>query len=176
MAIISLCLFSHSVVFNFLWHYGLQHTRLPCPSPSPGACPNAWPSSQWCHPTTLSSSIPFPHGLQTFPASGFFPMSQLIPSGGQSIGASASSSVPAMNIQGWFPLGLTGLTSLLPKGLSRVFPAPQFERINSSALSLLYGPNSHIRTILLDRPQLWLYGHLPAKWCLCFLIHCLGLS
>ena len=97
------------------------------------------PSSQWCHPTISSSVVPFFSCLQSFAASGSFPMSQFFASGGESIGASAS--VLPMNSQGWFPLGLTGLTSLLSKGLSRVFSsAPQFKSISSSALSLLYGP------------------------------------
>ena len=114
--------------------------RLPCPSPTPRACSNSCPSSRWCHPTISSSVIPFASCLQSFPASVSFPMSQLLSSGGQSIGASASASVLPMNIQGWFPLGLTGLISLLSKGLSRVFPASHFENMNSSVLSLLYGP------------------------------------
>ena len=100
---------------------GLEHNRLPCPSPSPRACSNSCPSSRWCHPTISSSLVPFCSCLQSFPASGSFPMSRLFTSGDQSIGASASASVLPMNIQGWFPLGLTGLISLLSKGLSRVF-------------------------------------------------------
>ena len=104
-----------------LQHHGLQHARLPCPSPSPGACSNSCPLSQWCHPTISSSVIPFSSCLQSFPVSGSFPMSWLFPSGRQSIGASASASVLPMNIQGWFLLGLTGLISLQSKGLSRVF-------------------------------------------------------
>ena len=101
--------------------HGLQHARLPCPSPIPGACSNSCPSSWWCHPTISSSVIPFSSCLQPFPASGSFPMSQFFTSGGQSIGASASASVLPMNIQDWFPLGWTGWISLLSKGLSRVF-------------------------------------------------------
>ena len=98
---------------------GLQHSRLPCPSPSPGACSNSCPSSWWCHPTISSSVIPFSSCLQSFAASGSFPVSQLFTSCGQSIGASASASVLPVTIQHWFPLGLTGMI-LLPKGLSRV--------------------------------------------------------
>ena len=86
----------------------LQHTRLPCPSPTPGGCSNSCPLSQWCHPTISSSAIPFSSRLQSFPASGSFPVSQLFISGGQGIGVSASASVLPMNIQGWFPLQLTG--------------------------------------------------------------------
>ena len=101
--------------------HGLQHARLPCPSPTPGAYSNSCPLSWWCHPTILSSVIPFSSHLQSFPASGSFPMSQFFTSGGQSMGVSASASVLPVNIQGWFPLGLTGLISLQSKRLSRVF-------------------------------------------------------
>ena len=113
--------FSRSVVSDSLWPHGLWHTRLPCPSPTPRACSNSSPLSQWCHPTISSSVIPFSSCLQSFPASGSFPMSQLFASGGQSIGASASASVLPMNIQDWFPLEWTGWISLQSKGLSRVF-------------------------------------------------------
>ena len=104
-----------------LWPHRLQHVRLPCPSWTPGACSNSCPSSQWCHPTIPSSVIPFSSCLQSFPESGSFPVSQFFAPGGQSIGASASASVLPMNIQDWFPLGLTGLICLQSKGLSRVF-------------------------------------------------------
>ena len=113
--------FSHSVVSNSLWTHGLQHTSLPCPSPTPGACSNSCPLSQWCHPTISSSVIPFSSSLQSFPASGSFPISQFSASGGQSIGVSVSVTVLQMNSQDWFPLRLTGLISLQSKGLSRVF-------------------------------------------------------
>ena len=105
--------------------HDLQHARLPCPSQSPGICSNSCPLSWWCHPTISSSEIPFSSCLQSFPASGSFLMSQLFTSGGQSFHnkakVSASASVPPMNIQDWFPLGLTGLISLLSKGQSIVF-------------------------------------------------------
>ena len=97
----------------------LQHARLPCPSLSPGVCLNSYPLSQWCHAIISSSVAPLFSCPQSFPASGSFQMSQFFTSAGQSIGASAS--VPPMNIQGWLPLRLTGLISLLSKGLSRVF-------------------------------------------------------
>ena len=113
--------FSHSVMSNFLWPHGLQHTRPPCPSPTPRAYSNSCPSSQWCHPTISSSVVPVSSCLQAFPASGSFPMSHLFTSGSQSIGLSASLSVLPMNIQDWFPLGWTGWISLQSKGLSRVF-------------------------------------------------------
>ena len=118
-----------------------QHARLPCPSSSPRVCSNACPLSRWCHPTISSSVISFSSCLQSFPASGSFPMSLLFPLGGQSIGASASASVLLMNIQGWFPLRLTDLVSSLSKGLSQESsPIPQFEGISSSAFSLFYCP------------------------------------
>ena len=132
-------LFSHSVVSYSLWPDGLQHERLPCPSSSPGVCSNTHPSSQWCHPTISSSVVPFSSYLESFPASKSFPMSQLFASGGQSMEASASS-VLLMNIQGWFPLGLTGLIFLQSKGLQESSLAPQFKGINSFALSLFYCP------------------------------------
>ena len=101
--------FSCSVVSDSLRLHGLQYTRPPCPSPTPGAYSNSGPLSQWCHPTISSSVIPFSSRLQSFPVSGSFPMSQFFTSGGQSIGVSASASVLPMNSQDWFPLGLTGL-------------------------------------------------------------------
>ena len=116
-----LSLFSHSVMFDSLWPHGLQHTRLPCPSSSPRLCSNSCPLSWWSHPTILSSVVPFSSCLQSFPASGSFPMRQLFAWGGQNTGASASASFLPINIQDWFPLGLTGLISLLSEGLSRVF-------------------------------------------------------
>ena len=110
--------FSCSAVSNFLRPHGLLHARLPCPSPTLGTCSNSCPSSQWCHPTISSSIIPFSSCLQSFPASGSFPMSQFLASSDQSISVSAS--VLSVNIQDWFPLGLTGLI-FQSKGLSRVF-------------------------------------------------------
>ena len=121
-----------------LWSHGLQHARVPCPSPTPGAHSNSCPSSRWCHPTISSSVIPFSSCFQSFSASGSFPISQLFTSDGQSIGVSASASVLPMNIQVWFPLGLTSLISLQPKSLESS-SAPQFEGINSLVPSLLYG-------------------------------------
>ena len=111
----------YSVLSDSLWPHGLQHARLPCPSPTPGACLNSYPLSRWCHPTISSSVVPFSSCLQFFSASGSFPMSRLFASGSQGIGASASVSVLPMNIQDWFPLGLTGFISLLSKRLSRIF-------------------------------------------------------
>ena len=110
-----------SVVKSYptLWLHGLEQAILLCPSLSPGVCSNSYLLNWWCPLTISSSAAPFSFRLQSFPASGSFPMSRLFASGGQSIGASAS--VLPMNIQGWFPLGLTGLISLLSKGLWRVF-------------------------------------------------------
>ena len=105
---------------DFLWPHGLQHPRLPCPSPTPRACSSSCPLSRWCHPIISSSVIPFSSCLQSFLASGSFQMSQFFTSGGQSIGVSASASVLPMNIQDWFPLGWTGWIFLQSKGLSRV--------------------------------------------------------
>ena len=132
---------SHSVMPYSLQPHGLQHTRIPCPSATARACSNSCSSSWWCHPTISSSVVPFSSCLQSFPASGSFPMSQFFTSGGQSIGVSASASVLPMNIQDWFPLELTGLMSLQSKGLSQESsPVPQFKIINSSAFSFLYSP------------------------------------
>ena len=124
---------------NSLRPHGLQHARLPCPSPTPGVCSNSSPLSRWCHPTTSSSVIPFSSCLQSFPASGSFP-SRFFVAGGQRIGASALASVLPENIQGWFHLGMTGLTSLPSKGLSRVFSNTTVQKHQSSILSLLYSP------------------------------------
>ena len=134
------CSVTKSVMSNSLSLHGLQHVWLPCPSPSPGVCSNSCPLSQWCHPTVSSSVIPFFSCPQSFPASGSFPTSWLFTSGGQSIGASASASVPPMNIQDWFPLGMTTLISLLSKGLSRVFSRTTIWKHWFFRLSRFYGP------------------------------------
>ena len=120
--------FSCSVVCYSLWPHGVQHTRLPCPSPTPGACSNSCPLSQWCHPTILSSFFPFSSCLQSFPAPGSLQTSQFFTSGGQRIGVSASASVLPMNTQGWSPLEWTGWISLQSKGLSRVFSNTTVQR------------------------------------------------
>ena len=113
--------FSCSVVSDSLWPHELQHTRPPCPSPTPGVYPNSCWSSRWCHPAISSSVVPFSSCPQALPASESFPMSQLFSWGGQSIGASALASVLPMNTQDWSPLEWTGWISLQSKGLSRVF-------------------------------------------------------
>ena len=142
--------FSHSVVSDSLWPHGLQqHARLPCPSPTPGVCSNSCPSSQWCRPTISSSVIPFSSRLQSFPASGSFPVSQFFASGGQSIGVSASASVLPMNIQDWVPLGWTCWLSLQSKGPSRVFSNTTVQKHQFSGAQLSLWSNSHIHTWLL---------------------------
>ena len=131
--IVSSVQFSHSVVSDSLWPHEPQHARPPCPSPTPGVHPNPCPLSRWCYPTISSSVVPFSSCPQSFPASGSFPMSQLFASGGQSIGVSASASVPPMNTQDWSPW-----ISLQSKGLSRVFfnTAVQKHQFFSAQLSL----------------------------------------
>ena len=108
--------------------HGLQHARLPCASLSPGACSNSYPSSWWCHPTMSSSVVPFSSHLQSFPASGFFPMSQFFASSSQSIGVSAS--VLPMNIQDWFSLGWTGVSLCSRSDSQESPPTTQFESIS----------------------------------------------
>ena len=140
-------LFSCSVVSDSLQLQGLQHTRLSWPSLSLRACSISCPFSWWCHPTISSSVVPF-SCLQSSPALRSFPLSQFFTPGGQSIGASASASVLPVNIQDWFPLGLTGLISLLSRGLSRVSSSTtvwnhQFLSVQPSVWS-----NSHVYTWL----------------------------
>ena len=119
--LILLLLFSCSVMSDSLRPHGQQHARLPCPSPTPGACSNSCPLSGWCHPTISSSVVPFSSCLRSFSASESFPMSQIFKWGGQSTGVSASASLLPMNTQDWSPLGWTGWISLQSKGLSRIF-------------------------------------------------------
>ena len=138
-------LFSCSVVSDF------QHARLPCLSPSPRACSNSCPLSRWCHPTILSSVVPFSSHLQSFPASGSFPMSNpFFTSGGQSIVASAS--VLSMNIQNWFPLELTGLISLQSKGFSGVFSSTAVQKHQFFGAQTSSWSNSHIQTWVPEKP------------------------
>ena len=130
--------FSCSVVSDSLQTHEPQHVRPPCPSPAPGIHPNQFPLSRWCHPTISSPVVPFFSYPQSFPVSGSFSMSQLITSGGQSTGVSASTSVLPINTQDWFPLGWTGWISLYSKDSQKSSPTPQFKSINSLALSFLY--------------------------------------
>ena len=147
-----LLLFSRSIVSDSLQPHGLQHASLPCPSLSPRICSNSCPLSGWCHPTISSSVIPFSSCLQSFPASGSFLMSWLFASGGQNIGVSASASVLPMNIQGWFPLWLTGWISLLSKGLSRVFSSTTVQRRQFFGAQPFLLFSAHICAWLLEKP------------------------
>ena len=113
-------------------------SRLSCPSPTPRVYPNSCPLSQWCHPTISSSVVRFSSCLQSFPASGSFPVSHLFTSGGQSVGVLASISVLPMNSQDWFPLGWTGCISLQPKGLSRVFSNTTVQKHQFFGTKLLF--------------------------------------
>ena len=135
--------FSRSVVFDSLRSHESQHARLPCPSQAPRASLNSRPLSWWCHQTISSSVIPFSSCLQSCPASGSFPMSQFFASGGQSTGVSATASVLPMNIQDWFPLGLTGLI-LQSKGLSKVFSNTTVQKHQFFGAQLSLCSNSHI--------------------------------
>ena len=146
-----------------LWLHGLQHSRFLCPPLSPGVCSNSCPLSWWCHPTISSSVIPFFSCPQSFPALGSFPVSQFFASGGQNIEASVSVSVFPMNIQGWFPLGLTGLISLLFKELSRVFSSTTVRKHQFFGAQPSLWSNSHIHTWLLEKPEPWLDGPLREK-------------
>ena len=125
--------------------------RLLCPSLSPGLCPNSCPLSGWCYPTISSFVTPFPSCPQSFPALGSFPMSWLFSSGGQSIGGSASTSALPRNTLCWFPSGLTGLISLLSKGLSRVFSNTTVRKQQFFSTQPSSWCNSHIRTWLLEK-------------------------
>ena len=137
---------------NSLQYCGLQNARLPCPLPTPRACSNSCPSSWWCHPIISSSVVPFSSCLQSFPASGSFPMSQLFTTGGQSIGVSASASVLPINTQDWFPLGWTGWISLQSKELSTVFSNTTVQKHRFFSAQLSLWSNSHIHTWLLKKP------------------------
>ena len=153
---------------NSLWPHALQHARPPSPSLSPRLCSNSCLLSQGCHPTISSSTAFFSFCPQPFPAPESFPVSQLFTSGGQSIGLSASTSVLIINIQDWFPLELTGLISLQSKGFSRVFSSTTTQKHQVFGAQPSLWCNSHIHTWLLEKPQVWCYGILLAKWRLCF--------
>ena len=147
-------MFSYSIMSDSLWPHGLQHARLPCPSPSSGAWSNwsnSCPLSWWCHPTISSSVIPFSSHRQPFPASGSFPMSQFFTSGGRSIGASALASVLPVNVQDLFPLGWTSLISLQSKGLSRVFSNTTVQKHRFFSAQPSLWSNSQIHTWLLEK-------------------------
>ena len=141
--------FGRSVMSDSLQPHGLQHTRFPCPSPTPRACSNSCPFSQWCHPTVNSSAVPF-SCFQSVPASGSFLRGQFFASGGQSIVASASASVLPKSIQDWFPLGLTGWISFQSKGLSRVFSNTTVQKYQFLGAQPSLWSNSHSHTWLLE--------------------------
>ena len=148
--------FSRSVVSDSLQPHGLQHATPTCPSPTPGVNSNSCLLSQWCHLTISSAVVPFSSHLQSFPASGSFPVSQFFASGSQSIGVSASASVLPMNIQGWCPLGWTGWISLQSKGLRRVSSNTTAQKHYILVLSFLYSPtltsiHDYWKTIALTR-------------------------
>ena len=140
--------------------HGPQHTMLPCPSLSPRAYSN---SCLLSHPTISSSVVPFSSCLQSFPASGSFPMSWVFISGDQSVRASASASVLPVNIQGWYHLGWTGWISLQSKGLSRVFSKTTVQKNPFFSAQLSLWSSSHIHTWLPGKPSLWLYRLLLAQ-------------
>ena len=142
--------FSRSVISDSLWPHGLKQARLPCSSPAPRDCSSSYLLCHWCHLTISSSVVPFSSCVQSFPASGSFLKSQFFTSGGQSIGASASASVLPMNIQGWFPLGLTDLISLLSKG--QVFSSTTVWKHQFLGTQPFLLPSSHICTWLLEEP------------------------
>ena len=144
--------FSCSVMSDSLWPHGVQHARPPCPSPTPGAYSNSFPSSRWCCPAISSSVVPSSFHLQSFPASACFPTSQFFTPGGQSIGVAASASVLSMKIQDWFPLGWTGWISLQSKGLSRVFSNITVQKHQFFGAQLSSQLNSHIHTWPLKKP------------------------
>ena len=138
--------FIHSVVSDSLWPHESQHSRPPCPSPTPRVYSNSSPSSRWFHPAISCSVIPFSSCSQSLPASGSFPMSQLFAWAGQSTGVSASASVLTMNTQDWSPLGWTGWISLQSKGLSRVFSNTTVQKHQFFGTQLSSESNSHIHT------------------------------
>jgi len=144
--------FIHSVVSDSLQPHELQHTKPPCPSPTPGVHSNSRPSSQRCHPAISSSVIPFSSCPQSLPASESFPMSQLFAWGGQSTGVSALASVLPKNTQDWSPLEWTGWISLQSKGLSRVFSNTTVQKHQFFGIQLSSQSNSHIHTWPLEKP------------------------
>ena len=152
MVYISSVQFSHSVVSSALSPHELQHARPPCPSPTPGVYLNSCPLSQWCHPTISPSLISFSSCPQSFLVSGSFQMSQLLASGGQSIGVPASTAVLPMNTQDWYPLGWTGWMSLQSKGLSRVFSNTTVQKHQFFSTQLSLQSSYHIHTWPLEKP------------------------
>ena len=155
--------FSCSVMSDSLWPHEPQNARPPCPSPTPRVYPNSCPLSRWHHLTILSSVVPFYSCLRSFPASGSFQMSQLVASGGQSIGVSASASVLPMNTKDWSPLEWTGWISFQSKGLERVFFRTTVQKHQFFGTQPSSQYNSDIHTWPLEKPYPWLDGPLLAK-------------
>ena len=144
-----------------LWPHGLQHARLLCSSPTSRAYSNSCSLSQWCHPNISSSVVSFSCHLQSFPASGCFPISQFFTSGGKCIGVSVSASVLPMNIQDWLPLGWTRWISLQSKGLSRVFSNTTVKKHQFFHVQLSLWSSSHIHIWLLEKPS---FGYMDLHW------------
>ena len=159
-------------MFHNLKPHGLQHPRLPYPLPSPEAYSNSCPLSQWCCLTISSFVVPF-SCLPSFPASWSFPMSWLFTSGGQSIEALAS--VLPMNVQGWFPLDWLVWSPCYPRDSQKSLSSTTVWKHQFFGAQPSLWSNTHIHTWLLEKPLHCLYGPLSAKWCLRFLICCLGL-
>ena len=155
--------FSRSVVSDSLWPHESQHTRPPCPSPTPGVYPNSCASSRWWHLAISSSVVSFSSCPQSLPASESFPMSQLFTWGGQSIGVSASASVLPMNTQDCCPSEWTGWVSLQSKGLARVFSNTTVQKHQFFSAQPSSQSNSHIHTCPQEKPYPWLDGPLLAK-------------
>ena len=155
--------FSRSLMSDSLRPHESQDARPPCPSPTPGVYPNSCPSSRWCHPTISFSVVPFSSCLQSLPASGSFPMSQLFAWGGQSIGVSALAPILPMNTKDWSPLGWTGWISLQFKGLSRVFSNITVQNHQFFSVQLSSQSISQIHTWPVEKPYPWLDGPLLAK-------------
>ena len=150
--------FSRSVVSNSLWPHESQHTRPPCPSPTPAVHSDSHPSSQWCHPAISFSVVPFSSRPQSLPASESFPMTQLFTWGGQSTGASALASFLPKKSQGWSPSEWTGWISLQSMGLSRVFSNTTVQKHQFFGTQPSSQSNSHIHIWLLEKPYPWLDG------------------
>ena len=170
--------FSCSVVSEFLWPHGLQHARPPCPLPTPWVYPNSCPLSWWCHPTISSPVVPFSSCPQSFPASESFPISQLLASGGQSIGVSASTSVLPMNAQDWYPLGWTGWISLQSKGLSRVFSNTTVQKHQYFGAQLSLQSSSHmcIYVYMCLYISMCIYGYLYMYVCVYICVYCVCIN
>ena len=166
--------FSHSVVSNSLPSHGLQHSRPPCPSPNPRVFSNSCPPTQWYHTAISSPVLPFSSCLQSSQHQGLF---KWVSSSHQvaKVLEFQLQHQSLMNIQDWFPLGWTGWLSLQSKGLSRVFSNTKVQKHQFFSIQLFLQSKSHIHTWLLQKPQLWLDGPLSAKWCVCFVILCLGI-